>query len=310
MAATIYDAPGPLEQRRIRIWTIGLSVPVIGLVVLVLTTLGGQGLLDGDHWAILGEPDLLLALMTGVGATLQVAVVSVALSLIFGLLLALGRMSARRWISVPSRIWIEALRGLPELLLVFFIYLGVPAVTGASISTFWALVIGLVLYESASMAEAFRAGFLALPRGQSEAAHALGLRGFQTLRFVLLPQVIRQILPTLVSEMVRVTKASSLGFVIGYTDLLLTGEQAIEFLGGQYAVPIFTAMAALYVIICLLLTKLSHVLSARLTPTRTPGGGGKGPRAPIPVSTTAAGPAKPTSTGHIATDPTLDLREV
>jgi glutamate transport system permease protein len=310
MAVTIYDAPGPLEQRRIRIWTIGLSIPVLGLVVLALTTLGGQGLLDGNHWAILGEPDLLLALMTGVGATLQVAVVSVALSLILGLLLALGRMSARRWISVPSRIWIEALRGLPELLLVFFIYLGIPAVTGASISTFWALVIGLVLYESASMAEAFRAGFLALPRGQSEAAHALGLRGFQTLRFVLLPQVIRQILPTLISEMVRVTKASSLGFVVGYTDLLLTGEQAIEFLGGEYAVPIFTAMAALYVIICLLLTKLSHVLSARLTPTRTPGGGGKGPRAPIPVSTMAAGPATPTNTGHIATDPTLDLREV
>lgn len=310
MAVTIYDAPGPLEQRRIRIWTIGLSIPVLGLVVLVLTTLGGQGLLDGNHWAILGQPDLLLALMTGVGATLQVAVVSVALSLVFGLLLALGRMSVRRWISVPSRIWIEALRGLPELLLVFFIYLGVPAVTGASISTFWALVIGLVLYESASMAEAFRAGFLALPRGQSEAAHALGLRGFQTLRFVLLPQVIRQILPTLISEMVRVTKASSLGFVIGYTDLLLTGEQAIEFLGGEYAVPIFTAMAALYVIICLLLTKLSHILSARLTPTRNTGGRGKGPRVPIPLSTMTASPAKPASTGHIATDPTLDLREV
>jgi glutamate transport system permease protein len=310
MAVTIYDAPGPLEQRRIRLWTAGLSIPVLAVVVLILTTLGGQGLLDGDHWAILGQPDLLLALMTGVGATLQVAVVSVALSLIFGLLLALGRMSARRWISLPSRIWIEALRGLPELLLVFFIYLGVPAVTGASISTFWALVIGLVLYESASMAEAFRAGFLALPRGQAEAAHALGLRHVQTLRFVLLPQVIRQILPTLISEMVRVTKASSLGFVIGYTDLLLTGEQAIEFLGGEYAVPIFTAMAALYVIICLLLTKLSHIFSARLTPTRKSGGDGKGPRTAVPVSTTAGtGPAK-RGTVHVATDPTLDLRKV
>ncbi len=311
MVVTLYDAPGPLEQRRIRIWSSILSVPAFAGVAFVLVTLGGQGLLDSEHWAILGQHDLLLALMTGVGATLQVAVVSVVLSLIFGLLLALGRMSARRWISVPSRIWIEALRGLPELLLVFFIYLGVPAVTGASISTFWALVVGLVLYESASMAEAFRAGFLALPRGQAEAAHALGLRTVKTLRFVLLPQVIRQTLPALISEMVRVTKASSLGFVVGYTDLLLTGEQSIEFLGGEYAVPIFTAVAALYVIICLLLTKLSHILSARLTPTRKSGDGGKGPRAAVPVSTMASDQDNHNSAGpQRGVDPTLELRKV
>ena len=186
------------------------------------------------------------------------------LSLVFGLLLALGRLSHQRWISAPARVWIEALRGLPELLLVFFIYLGVPAATGFNISTFWALVVGLVLYESTSMAEVFRGGFLAMPKGQSEAAHALGLRTVKTLRFVLLPQIVRQILPSLVSEMVRVTKASSLGFVIGYTDLLLTGQEAIEYLGGEYAAPIFALVAVLYVLVCLLLTRLSHVLSERL----------------------------------------------
>jgi glutamate transport system permease protein len=320
MAVTLYDAPGPQEQRKIRVWTITVTVPVLAAVALILTTLGGQGLLDGEHWAVLGQPDLLLALLTGVGATLQVAVVSVVLSLVFGLFLALARMSVRRWTSLPARIWIEALRGLPELLLVFFIYLGVPAVTGASISTFWALVMGLVLYESASMAEAFRGGFLALPRGQAEAAHALGLRSFKTLRFVLLPQVVRQILPTLVSEMVRVTKASSLGFVVGYTDLLLTGEQAIEYLGGEYAVPIFAAMAALYVIICLVLTQISHVLSARLTPNRKPRGNGgkgrkgrKGRKATVPVEPTqTSGPDNHHETaGHPAgTERTDELREV
>ncbi len=260
----LYDRPGPIEHRRIRTWsTVGIAA-IAAVVVIVLWILGGQGLLNPQDWAILLQPDLLVALARGVGATLQVAIVSVLLSLVFGLLLAVGRMSHQRWISLPVRVWIEALRGLPELLLIFFIYLGVPAVTGLNISTFWALVLGLVLYESASMGEAFRAGFLALPRGQREAAHALGLRGFKTLRFVLLPQVVRQILPSLVSEMVRVTKASSLGFVVGYTDLLLTGEEAIEYLGGEYAVPIFAAVAALYVLICLLLSHLSHTLSARM----------------------------------------------
>ena len=264
MTTTLYDVPGPIERRRIQRWSVVGVVFVAAVAALVLWGLAGQGLLGGEYWSILLRPDLWLSLLNGVVTTLQVAIVAVLLSLVFGLLLAVGRLSHRRWISLPVRVWIEALRGLPELLLIFFIYLGVPAVTGFNISTFWALVLGLVLYESASMGEAFRAGFLALPRGQAEAAQALGVRGFKTLRYILLPQVVRQILPNLVSEMVRVTKASSLGFVVGFTDLLLSGELAIEYLGGEYAVPIFTAVAALYVIICLLLSHLSQVLSTRL----------------------------------------------
>jgi len=261
---TLFETPGPIERRRIRGWTLAGVVPAAILVFLAVKVLSDADLFDSENWSVLGRTDLQLALLRGVGATLKVAVFTVALSLVFGLLLALARMSEAHWISTPARIWIEALRGLPELLLVFFIYLGVPAATGFDISTFWALVIGLVLYESTSMAEVFRGGFASLPRGQSEAAEALGLRTVKTLRFVLLPQVIRQVLPSLVSEMVRVTKASSLGFVIGYTDLLLTGELAIEYLGGEYAAPVFAAVAALYVVICLLLGRLSLLLSERL----------------------------------------------
>jgi glutamate transport system permease protein len=264
MTTTLFEVPGPLERRRIRVWTAAGAVPVVAVVVLAVVVLNRAGLFVGADWAVLGRTDLLMALLRGVGSTLIAALFTVVLSLVFGLLLALGRMSHRRWISGPARIWIETLRGLPELLLVFFIYLGVPAATGFNISTFWALVLGLVLYESTSMAEVFRGGFLALPRGQTEAAHAMGLRTVKTLRYVQLPQVVPQVLPSLVSEMVRVTKASSLGFVIGYTDLLLTGELAIEYLGGEYAAPVFTAVAALYVAICLLLARLSRVLSERL----------------------------------------------
>ncbi|PYI39133.1 amino acid ABC transporter permease [Arthrobacter psychrolactophilus] len=264
MNVELYDRPGPLERRRIRLWTLVLAIPALAGVIWVVTTLREQGILDSEAWSILTDSEVIVSLLTGLLATLKVAGVTVVLSLVVGLLLALGRMSELRWLSLPTRVWVEALRGLPEILLVFLIYLGVPAVTGLNISTFWALVVGLVLYQSASMSEAFRAGFLALPKGQKEAAVALGVRGFKTLRFILLPQVIRQILPNLVSEMVRVTKASSLGFVIGYTELLLSGEQAIEYLGGQYAVPIFAGVALLYVIVCLLLSWVSRILSERL----------------------------------------------
>lgn len=260
---SVFETPGPSERRRILTWTVVGAVPAVALLVYLVVTLQKAGVFVAEDWAVMTRLDVLAALLRGVGATLQVALVSVALSLALGLLLCLARMSSKRWLSVPARVWIETLRGLPELLLVFFIYLGVPAATGFSISTFWALVVGLVLYESTAMAEVFRSGFQALPKGQTEAAHSLGLRTVKTLRFIQLPQVTRQVLPSLVSEMVRVTKASSLGFVIGYTDLLLTGELAIEYLGGEYAAPIFAGVAVLYVVICLALTMFSHSLSAR-----------------------------------------------
>lgn len=263
--ASFFETPGPIERRRIRLGILGGSIPIVLLLALAAFSLHEQGLFNPERWEVLKTPDLLEALGKGLWATIKVAIVCVLLSLVVGLLLALGRLSHRKWLNTLCRIWIEALRGLPELLLVFFIYLGIPAVTGWSINTFWALVVGLVLYESTAMSEVFRSGFMALPRGQTEAAHALGLRTVKTLRFIQLPQVVKLVLPSLVSEMVRVTKASSLGFVIGYTDLLLTGEHAIEFLGGEYAVPIFAAIALIYVVICLLLGKISSLLSQRVS---------------------------------------------
>ncbi|OZC81746.1 hypothetical protein CH254_25520 [Rhodococcus sp. 06-412-2C] len=264
MTTTLFEQPGPRERRRIRAWTAGGAIPIVAVVALAAIVLNNADLFDPEIWSVLGRAELAAALLRGVLATLQVALFTVVLSLVIGLLLALAQMSSNPMVNVPARIWVQTLRGLPELLLVFFIYLGVPATTGFNISTFWALVIGLVLWESTSMAEVFRGGFHALPRGQSEAAMAVGLRTVKTLRFVLLPQVVRQILPSLVSEMVRVTKASSLGFVIGYTDLLLTGELAIEYLGAKYAAPVFAAVAALYVLLCLILGRLSNILSERL----------------------------------------------
>lgn len=261
---TLFDAPGVQTRRRHRLWSVLFVLALVVAVVPAVAKLVSTGFFEGERWKVLLDSDLQQSLLTGLGATIKAAVVSIVLSLVVGLLLAVGSMSHRRWLQRSVRVWVETFRGLPELLIIFFVYLGVPVLFDVSISTFWALVIGLVLYESASMCEALRAGFLALPKGQSEAAHALGLRQMKTLRFVLLPQVVVQVLPSLVSEMVRVTKASSLGFVIGYTDVLLKGQMAIEFLGDKYAFPVFAAIAAMFVVICLLLSTLSQSLTKRL----------------------------------------------
>jgi glutamate transport system permease protein len=185
-------------------------------------------------------------LARGLVATLRAALLAMVLSMLVGALLAVGRLSSRSWLAKATGAWVELFRGVPLLLLILFVFLGLPAL-GVTVSTFWALVAGLTLYNSAVIGEIFRAGILSLPRGQTEAAYAIGLRRGQTLRIILLPQAVRRMLPALVSQLVTLLKDTSLGFVIGYTELLRNGRTAVEFLGGRYSIPIYTAIAVVYI---------------------------------------------------------------
>ena len=128
---------------------------------------------------------------------------------------------------------------------------------------FWALVAGLTLYNSAVIGEIFRAGILSLPRGQTEAAYAIGLRRGQTLRLILIPQAVRRMLPALISQLVTLLKDTSLGFVIGYAELLRNGRTAVEFLGGRYSIPIYTAIAVVYIAVNTSLSFLARWLDRR-----------------------------------------------
>jgi glutamate transport system permease protein len=157
---------------------------------------------------------------------------------------------------------VELFRGLPLLLLILFIFLGLPA-AGVTVSTFWALVAGLTLYNSAVLGEIFRAGILSLPTGQTEAAYSIGLRRGQTLRLILIPQAIRRMLPALISQLVTLLKDTSLGFVIAYAELLRTGRNAVEFLGGPYSIPVYTAIAVIYIAVNASLSFLARWLDRR-----------------------------------------------
>jgi glutamate transport system permease protein len=244
--AVLYDAAGPRGRRRI------VASSVVG-VLLVTSVLGvaaarmaANGGFEAELWRVLTRGDLQRLLARGLAATLRAALLAMALSMAVGALLAVGRLSRRRWLARPVGAWVELFRGLPLLLLILFVFLGLPAL-GVTVSTFWALVVGLTLYNSAVIGEIFRAGILSLPKGQTEAAYAIGLRRGQTLRTILLPQAIRRMLPALVSQLVTLLKDTSLGFVIGYAELLRSGRTAVEFLGGKYSIPIYTAMAVLYI---------------------------------------------------------------
>jgi glutamate transport system permease protein len=216
MSSTLYDTTGPVTRRRTLYGSIAGAVLILIILGVAISRLASKGAFEGELWEVLTQPALQRLLLRGLLATLQAAAVAMLLAMLLGAVLAVGALSRRGWLSRPVSLWVELFRGLPLLLLILFAYLGLPQI-GLEVSTFWALVIGLTLYNSAVISEIFRAGILSLPRGQSEAAEAIGLRRGQVLRIVLIPQAVRLMLPALISQGVTLLKDTSLGFVISYS---------------------------------------------------------------------------------------------
>ena len=260
--AVLYDVAGPRGRRRILIGSVAGLVLAALVVGVAVARLAAKDVFEAERWRVLTRSDLLELLGRGLGATLRAAAVAMVLAMALGALLAVGRLSRRRWLAVPAGAWVELFRGLPLLLVILFLFLGLPA-AGVTISTFWALVGGLTLYNSAVLGEIFRAGVLSLPKGQTEAAYAIGLRRGQTLRLILLPQAVRRMLPALISQGVTLLKDTSLGFVIAYAELLRTGRNAVEFLGGPYSIPVYTAIAVVYIAVNASLSFLARWLDRR-----------------------------------------------
>jgi glutamate transport system permease protein len=262
MSSVLYDTIGPRGRRKIQVWNAVGAVVLAAVIFAAYRRLEDHGQVSAKLWSVLLRSDLQQLLFDGLLATLQVALLAMAVSLVTGAVMAAGRMSNHAWIRLPLRAWIEVFRSVPLLLLIFFIYLGAPAM-GINVPTFWSLVIGLALYNSAVVADIFRAGVLSLPKGQREAGYSVGLSHIQTLVVILIPQAVRQMLPALISQMVTVLKETALGFIIGYTELLRNGRIAVEYLGGDYAIPVYTGVAVIYVSICLLLSLLATQVSRR-----------------------------------------------
>jgi His/Glu/Gln/Arg/opine family amino acid ABC transporter permease subunit len=173
--AVLYDAVGPRGRRRIVAGSVVGLLVIAAILAVALARMAAKGAFEADLWRLLTRADVQRLLARGLAATLRAALLAMALSMAVGALLAVGRLSRRRWLARPVGAWVELFRGLPLLLLILFVFLGLPAV-GVTVSTFWALVGGLTLYNGAVLGEIFRAGILSLPVGQTEAAYAIGLR--------------------------------------------------------------------------------------------------------------------------------------
>jgi glutamate transport system permease protein len=263
MSSVLYDAIGPRGRRNITLWTIIGAVLVAAVLGVALIRLAAHGQLESARWEVYTMPVFYRLLFEGLVKTLQAALAAMVLAIVVGAVLAIGRLSERWWVRAPTRVWVEFFRGFPLLLLIFFMFLGAPVLLGVNLSAFQALVIALTLYNGAVIAEVFRAGILSLPKGQTEAAYAVGLRRFQALQLILIPQAIRRMLPALVSQLVTLLKDTSLGFVIAYDELLRRGQTAVEFLGGRFSLPVYVAVAVLYIAMNLSLSRFAVWLDKR-----------------------------------------------
>lgn len=257
MSSVLYDVPGPKARRVSLIGSIVGSLLILGLLALIVSTLAQQGIFEGRRWAIFTRADVWTLLGNGIGATLSAAAVAAVIAFPLGLLLCLLRISDLAAIRIPTRIVLEFLRGMPVVLMMFFVLL----VFGTN--QFIAVVAGLVLYNAAVFAEIIRAGIQSLPKGQREAGLTIGLTSFQSRMIIELPQAVRRMMPSLVAQLVVLLKDTSLGYIVAYGELLRAVQVMADFLGTQFLFPIFFVAAAIYIAINICVSRIAVWIERR-----------------------------------------------
>jgi len=206
---------------------------------------------------------ILGPLLQGLKVTFHITGVSLILTLFFGLLTALMRLSDSFVARVVARGYLELIRNTPLLVQIFFIYFVIAPVLG--IGRFTSAVLALSLFEGAYVSEIFRAGIVSIHKGQWEAAHSLGLSAFHTYRYIILPQAIRRVLPPLTSQVISLIKDSALVSTIAIYDLTMAGQSIVSdtFLTFE----IWFTIAAMYLAITISLSLLVNIMEARIQVT-------------------------------------------
>ena len=237
------------------------------LAILLFLMLFLSGCSDNWGWYVVNPYSKsgwinLKFLMSGYYFTLLLSFTSIFISIAVGLLVALPGLSKNPWLRNFNRVYVEIVRSVPILVLILWVYYGLPPMTGLEINVFWAGVIALALSDSAFQAEIFRAGIQSIDRGQYEASHSISLNYKDTMRFVILPQAIRRILPALGNQLVYMLKMSSLVSVIGMQELT---RKANELVVTEYRpLEIYTILVLEYLVLILVVSAGVRWLERRL----------------------------------------------
>lgn len=256
----IGDVLGPRGRRRTMLGSIIAGALLLGLLALAVKRFHDTGQLDADKWEVFTDRAVLEFMLVGLRNTLYLFLVAAALTLVVGMLGALGRLSRFGPVRWAATGYVELARATPLLLLILFASLVLPDY-GIDLPLFWYAVIGLTVYNGAVMAEIFRAGILSLDRGQSEAAYAVGLRYWQAMRLVVVPQAVRRMVPALISANVTLLKDTSLAYVVAYEELLRRGRIVGEF--SNNPLQALMVVAAMFIVVNFTLGTIARRLEAR-----------------------------------------------
>src|SRR6476620_5797327 len=243
----------------------------------------------GDIVSVLRDYGVLLLVgqypngpLGGLALTFILAVLGIALAFPLGVGLALARVSRFRLLYWPATALVYVMRGVPLIMLIFWVYFFLPAIVGRPVSGFSTMLATLVIYEAAYLAEIVRAGIESLARGQMEAARAVGLSYMQAMRKVILPQAIYNMVPAMLSQFVSTIKETSLGYVISVNELTFSANQVNSMLLTK-PFPVFALLAAIYFLLCFSLTQLARYLERRVARRRAGmAGAGTEPAVPPP----------------------------
>ncbi|POX46742.1 amino acid ABC transporter permease [Streptomyces sp. Ru72] len=268
MTSVLYDAQGPRAKRRNVVYTVVFLLAVAGLGWWVFTSLDDKGQLDWEKWKPFfgGTEAWSTYIWPGVQNTLKAAALAMLISLPLGAVLGIARLSDHAWVRIPVAVVVEFFRAIPVLVLMIFGLALFSQYTNVSSDDrpLYAVVTGLVLYNASVLAEIVRAGILALPKGQGEAALAIGLRKNQVMRFILLPQAVTAMLPAIVSQLVVIVKDTALGgAVLTFPELLASVSPMSSYYGAN-TIASFTIVAVIYIAINFALTTFAGWLEKRL----------------------------------------------
>ncbi|HET6560263.1 MAG TPA: amino acid ABC transporter permease [Marmoricola sp.] len=261
MSTVLYDHPGPKTVARHRLYTV-IAIVVLAIPVgLVIWRMADRGQFRYALWEPFVTPDYIRVLLVdGLWKTLQMAFLAIVFAIVFGLVFGVGKLSDHAWIRWPSWLVVEFFRAVPVLLLMVFIFYTYGI--GDGFGPYWSVVFALTLYNGSVLAEVFRAGVNAVPAGQAEAAYAIGMRKNQVMRIVQLPQAIKIMLPSIISQMVVALKDTSLGYYIAVPGLTFVGKQIYGEFNNQLQTVIVVAL--LYISVNLLLTLVATRIQKRL----------------------------------------------
>lgn len=271
VSSVLYDIPGPVTKRRQRLWSVLAGLLILAVIGAGLFAMYRNGVFD-ERWLVLIDPPNVRGLdstasdvwvnsliMTGlVQGTLAAAGLAMPIAAVVALILVVLRTSTMRAVSIPAKVVIEIARGLPVLVLMlfgFFVF---------NFSGYLSVAFGLIVYNAAILAEILRAGLASIAKGQGEAGMAIGLTWFQNFFIVTLPQAVRVMMPSIIAQLVVLLKDTSIGFIVGYYELLRSGQVNWNFFGNETRLPFFVAVLAIYLVVNFTLTRVAIGVEARL----------------------------------------------